>query len=287
MTEIFYSYVNRAGNRSLTVFLPGESKAHAVDSTHPNFEAVLNAVRKNDVQGVRDNLSLDEVYKRELSAIGNGFDYANGRVTYNGEAVSDRLNEVIVSVISSEGNVAPFARFAARLAANPSRHSRESLFGWIDKWGINLDADGNMVAYKGVMLAQNGDYVSITQGAGIVNGVPAHGNLRNNVGDIVEVPRRDVDDNINVHCSYGLHAGTYRYASGFARGVLLSVKIDPADVVSVPNDGYEKVRVCRYQVLSTVEGQWTKTAVWNGYDDPYAYLDDVFDDDFTDEWLDN
>lgn len=284
---MFYNYVNNGGNKSLTVFFPGASTPTTVDGTHPNFQTVLDGVRRGDTAAVRQSLNLDEVYKRELTAIGSGFDYVDGRVTYNGEPVSDRLNEVIVSVLISEGNVAPFAKFAARLAANPSRHSRESLFGWIDKWGINIDADGHMIAYKGVTTNPEGDNVSITAGKGIVNGVACEGNLRNNPGDVVEVERRDVDDNINRHCSYGLHAGTYNYASGFARGVLLSVKIDPADVVSVPNDGYEKVRVCKYVVLSSVEGEWTKGAVWSGYDDPYDYLDDIFDDDFEDEWLDS
>lgn len=285
MANILYNYVNNNGRKSITVFLPGDSKPVIVDGSHVNFEAVLAAVRADDAGTLREVLDLDRVYRDTLGAIGSGFTYNDGQVYYDGDPVTPRLNQVIIDVIRSEGNVRPFALFAERLAQNPSRHSRESLFGWINNHGINIDKDGYMIAYKGVRL-DGSDYVSITAGKGIVNGVPHEGHLRNNVGDVVEVPRRDVDDNINVHCSYGLHAGTYNYASNFARGVLLSVKIDPADVVSVPNDGYEKVRVCKYVVLSTVEGEWTKGAVWSGYEDPYAYLDDLLDDDFADEFLD-
>ncbi len=277
-----YRYLNKNGRRTLAVIVDG--RPVVVDDSHTNFTVALAAVKAGDETAVREALDLDAVYRNALAAVGNGFTYEAGNVYFDGEPVSGRLNEMIVSTIRSEGDVTPFARFAQRLAANPSRNSRESLFGWIDKWGINIDRDGYLVAYKGVTTDANGDYVSITHGKGIVNGVPAEGALRNNIGDTVEVPRRDVDDNINVHCSYGLHAGTYNYASGFARGVLLTVKIDPADVVSVPNDGYEKIRCSKYVVIATAEGEWTNGTVWDGVEgiDPLDIYLNGDDDDFLD-----
>lgn len=279
-----FSYSNSGTSRSVAVtFDPNEGgKTYVIDGSHANFQAVLDAVRANDVTATREALDLDSAIRNALADVNAGFAYADRVITFEGEPVSERLAAVILDILSQEGNVKPFANFAARLYANPSKHSRDSLFGWINKHGINIDADGNMIAYKGVKVAENGDYVSITAGPGYVNGEATNGHLRNNVGDVVSIDRRVVDDNINRHCSSGLHAGTYNYASGFAKGVLLTVKIDPADVVSVPNDGYEKVRVSRYEVIATVEGEWTRSVVWDGSE--YDYLDDDFsgEDDFLD-----
>jgi hypothetical protein len=58
-----------------------------------------------------------------------------------------------------------------------------------------------------------------------------------------------VDDDSSKDCSYGLHVGTYEYASMFAP-VLTEVKFDPADIVSVPDYDTNKVRVCRYTVIA-------------------------------------
>lgn len=277
-----YRYLNKNGQRTLALVVDGQ--VHIVQDSDTNFEWVLNSLRAGDDEAVRDALDLDAVYRDALAAIGNGFTYEAGTVSYEGRPVSDRLNAMIVDTIRSEGDVTPFANFAKRLAANPSYTARESLFGWIEKWGINIDRDGYLIAYKGVTVNANGDYVSITTGQGIVNGVPVSGHLRNNVGDVVEMPRPDVNDNINVHCAQGLHAGTYGYASGFARGALLTVKIDPADVVSVPNDGYQKIRCSKYVVIATAEGEWTASTVWDGVEgiDPLDISLDGDDDDFLD-----
>lgn len=283
MTQIRHRYVNNGGSQSLGVIVDG--RLHVIDNTNVKFSAALAAVRAGDSAALRDALDLDALFRNALTEVSNGFGYENGVITYEGVEVSGKLADMIRSTIQSEGDVRPFANFARRLAENPSYNSRKALFGWIDKWGINIDRDGNLVAYKGVMVDDNGDYVSITAGKGVVNGVPAEGNLRNNIGDVVEVNRAEVDDNINVHCSYGLHAGTYRYASGFARGVLLTVKIDPADVVSVPNDGYEKIRCSKYVVIASVEGEFTEGTVWNGMlsTDPLDFVGvDPDDDDFLD-----
>ena len=50
----------------------------------------------------------------------------------------------------------------------------------------------------------------------------------------------------------GFHAGSLDYAEGFGRGGnLMIVEINPADVVSVPNDSdCQKLRTCKYKVVS-------------------------------------
>jgi hypothetical protein len=278
-----YTYTNNNGVRQITVVLPGLDVV-TVDDTHANFSLVLNAARAGDEAKVYDYLDLDAAYRDALANVGNDFAYENKVVTYKGEPVSDALNKVIIDVLVQKGDVTSFARFAERIAANPSYNSRKATFDWIQRHGLTINEDGWIIAYKGVTAADNGDYVSITHGEGAVNGVDANGALRNNVGDVVTVPRHKVDDNINTHCSFGLHAGTFSYASGFARGVLLTVKIDPADVVSIPNDGH-KIRCCRYEVLATTETAWTASVVWDGVSEDNIDADwsDDQDDDYWGE----
>ena len=77
----------------------------------------------------------------------------------------------------------------------------------------------------------------------------------NSPGQILSMPRRDVDDNRERTCSYGFHAAAYSYARNFmGGGRLIAVKINPADVVSVPSDyNNQKLRTCRYEVMFEVE----------------------------------
>ena len=277
-----YSYSNDGGHRQITVVLNG--RPHIVDDSHANFGAVLNACRAGDEALAISYLNLDNLYATALAEVGNGFGYADGTVTYDGEPVSDNLSAAISSVLAEKGDVRPFANFAARIAANPGFRSRNALFAWVQRHGLNIDEDGYVIAYKGVTASDTGDYVSISHGYGVVNGeVVEHGALRNNVGDVVEVPRHKVDDDPNTHCSFGLHAGTYSYANNFKRGVLLTVKIDPADVVSVPHDGH-KIRCSKYVVVAVTETEWTASVVWDG--NPNAVASDWNDDQRINYWSD-
>lgn len=275
-----YSYTNDGAHRQITVVLNG--RPVIVDDSHANFGAVLNACRAGDEARAKSYLNLDALYVNALAEVGAGFGYVDGQVTYDGEPVSANLSAAISAVLAEKGDVKPFANFAARLHNNPGFRSRNSLFAWIERHGLNLDNDGFLIAYKGVTSSDEGDYVSIHQGYGIVNGeVVEYGSLRNNVGDVVEVPRHKVDDDPRSHCSFGLHAGTHQYASSFARGVLLTVKIDPADVVSVPSDAH-KIRCCKYEVVAVTESEWTASVVWDG--NPDAVASDWNDDQSPDYW---
>jgi len=65
--------------------------------------------------------------------------------------------------------------------------------------------------------------------------------------------RSEVDDNANNRCSHGYHVGALGYAGpgGWynSRGDrVLICKVNPADVVSVPNDhSFQKLRCCYYE----------------------------------------
>ena len=104
-----------------------------------------------------------------------------------------------------------------------------------------LTPEGNFLAYKGVNMDFTDKY---------------SGQHDNSVGQVLEMRRNGVCDDLNKGCSAGFHAGSYEYAKGWAGGggQLMVVEIDPADVVSVPNDcSFQKLRTSKYKVVAIHE----------------------------------
>ena len=91
--------------------------------------------------------------------------------------------------------------------------------------------------------------------------------------------RRRVSDNCNEGCASGLHVGTYEYANDWAGsgGVVLLVKFDPADIVSVPTDcAYSKMRVSKYTVVAIAREQLEEE----------VYMEDEYEDDYYETEVD-
>lgn len=265
--------------RSLTFYVNG-TLYHA-DGSHPNFQAIAEAVRDNDGEAAIEHLNTIATLDEQLRDAAPGFAIEGSQITYAGNPISATLSERISGILRENGNLGPFIKFAERLENNVSRHSREQLFTWIDRHGVEIDPDGYMIAYKGVRP----DYGSISSGPGIVNGIRTEGHLSNKVGNIVEIERRYVDDNPNAACSTGLHAGTWEYASTFGHGPTMTVRIDPADVVSVPHDcNAQKIRTSKYVVVGEAAIKWEKTATWDGTQDWDGFYDDYSEQDYDEDF---
>jgi hypothetical protein len=110
--------------------------------------------------------------------------------------------------------------------------------------------------------------------------------------------RAKVDDNRSVGCSQGLHAGALNYVAGYgsldAGDKIVIVKINPKDVVSVPNDcNCEKLRTCRYEVVAEYKDDWRSKidrgeSGWNSplYSSNGGEYDEDDDCDYDDSYLD-
>ena len=116
------------------------------------------------------------------------------------------------------------------------------LFAFLDKNRQAVTTDGDFIAYKRV----RSDFKDIHSGT-----------FDNTPGTVVQMERNMVDDEPTRTCSNGLHVANWDYACnqfGGGEGVMLAVKVNPADVVSVPIDyNQSKMRVCKYEVLEVVE----------------------------------
>jgi hypothetical protein len=185
----------------------------------------------------------------------------------------------------------PMLRFLERLFKNPSYRAINELYTFLSHQFLPITSDGCFLAYKYIIRYSGSETVD-KNGNSLKEGdfVDCHTgkSYRNNIGDRPTMPRHQVDDNFNQGCSAGLHVGSKEYSG--QRSNSLICKVDPADVVSVPNDcNCQKVRTCSYHVVGLFEKE-LDPHVSDEYeeDDDYYEEDEdediVFDEDEDVDW---
>jgi len=243
------------------------------DDTHPYFDAILQGVRSGD-SGVAELFDLAKAAGEKFTALTDRVSVKGGTLYLDGDPVHDALAGQVVRFIE-EGveDWKPLVAFFENTQANPNEHSREQLFNWLAREEFSITADGLIVGYKGVRKTDAG-YESIHSGRAVVNGEEKSGRIPNGIGDVIEMPRSQVQFDPSIGCHTGLHVGNFDYANGFAQGALLEVTVNPRDVVSVPSDcSAQKMRVCRYTVVGLIEQK---------YEQPLR----VYDQEVEDVWGD-
>ena len=168
--------------------------------------------------------------------------YGAGNVSIQGEKLfwkNEELNGALavrmVTMLQEGFDVTPFVLFMENLYQNPSKRAVDELYGFLEKNSLPLTPDGHFLAYKKV----RDDFLDCHTGT-----------MDNSVGKVVEMERNRVDDNKDNTCSTGLHFCGMSYLSSFSGARTVIVKVNPADVVSIPSDyNGAKGRACRYEVI--------------------------------------
>ena len=191
---------------------------------------------------------LDSIHGKD------GFEVVGDLVYYKGSVLPTALITKVKSIIRDGLPLEHFEKFWINLDKNPSASSVSELVQFLEYKELPITEDGCFLAYKGV----NSDYWSKSGNTNtkVLKGtVDSAGRIYNGIGELLEVSRRDVDDNRDNHCSFGLHVGSLKYASDFGSGGrVVIVKVNPKDVVSVPTDyDCQKCRVTSYEVVSDFE----------------------------------
>lgn len=237
-----YQMVTSNGQTNLTAFLNGIPRT--ITTAHPRFEKVLDLLESGaSVEDVQ--MAFDVTVELDTNLKG-AVEIRNGQLYFDNAPLHSKLSDHILQLFhEKDPKWQHLVEFLKNLMLNPSGASRDHLYAWLNNANLTILPGGEFIAYKGVRE----DGTSVSKGPGVVNGIPMDGHLPNDVGNIVEMRRESVDDNRHVACSVGLHVGNFRYASNFGKR-LLTVAVNPRDVVSVPVDSNgEKMRVCRYRVL--------------------------------------
>lgn len=246
--------------QGMTVVLPG-GKVTMMSKTDSSYEFALDAYRKNDLAKL-ESLMLPKQAIKKFSHGSLEFG-EDGEVTFNGKRVE---NYAITKIKEMQGAGLPWkplANFLERLLSNPSFRAVNELYKFLETENLPITEDGHFLAYKRV----RDDWLDFHTGK-----------ILNKIGEFVTEPRNEVDDNPNHGCSKGLHAGALSYVRSFhSGGHLLIVKIDPADVVSVPNEDVRKLRTWRYFVVSEMEDVLDKSPLYTSSAQP-VYKAEVVED---------
>lgn len=219
-------------------------------------------LEKFDLPEAEQDAAIREVIqKTSPNAEKNGFKISPESVSYLGEELPQSLADKVRAIHEEGLPLSLFEKFWQNLQLNPSSSSVRELYEFLEYKELPLTEDGCFLAYKG--LDSNFWSISGNKETKVISGeVNSSGNIFNGVGEKIEVRRWDVDDNRANHCSFGLHVGSLDYARGFSQGTVVVVKINPKDVVSVPNDcNCQKCRVSAYEVVSIFEQEITAPVV--------------------------
>lgn len=287
-----FSLVGTEDGQNITVFVNGE--VHVAHSSHPNFDRILEGVFDGD-ESVVDLFDVAQAAATRFERLTERVTTANGKLYLDGVEVNNSLSNQVVRFLK-EGveDWVPLVNFFENVQSNPNEHSREQLYDWLNATGgFTITEEGWIIGYKGVKRTEDG-FTSVFTGKAIVNGEVHEGHIPNFPGAVVTMPRDEVIFDPAVGCHQGLHVGTYEYAENFAKGALLEVHVNPRDVVSVPTEnGWAKMRVCRYSVVDTIDAPHTVAVVYDSYglddNDPYCdgcgeYEDDCYCN--LDDWGD-
>lgn len=273
------------GEQSCTVFVGSELLQ--VDRTSPNWEQIKQAIRDEDADRIRYLMKPITALEDAIGASAEAqarrqvtVEIQQGKVFFDGYAVHNELTRRMLDIVQEGLDVENWIAFAQNLYANPLESAREEIFDFLSKCNMPITDDGHFLAYKRVRH----DYRDVHSGT-----------YDNSVGQVVEMPRSEVDPNRHNLCSRGLHFCSKDYLPNFSPGGrVMVVKINPADVVAIPTDyNNAKGRTWRYEVVGEIEEAKIEGQTWRpvdsyGYDtdddqwaDPDADDDDTWDDDLA------
>jgi hypothetical protein len=208
-----------------------------------------------------------EIRLKSLYAKYEGIEVKDGNLYVFDEPVHSTLATRVLSFLEAGLDCVHLFKFILKLNLNPSKRAVDELYTFLEHRALPITDNGNFLAYKAVREDYTDKYT---------------GKFINTIDAVLEMPRNKVDDDKNIGCSYGFHAGTVEYAKDFMgrEGHLMIVEINPADVVSIPTDcQFQKLRTCKYKVVGEYEIDLT--------DPLYASRFETDQDDDVDLWGDD
>lgn len=224
-------------NSSVTCVYNG--KSYTMHSTNANFKQVVSALKRGDGALAVKLFDIKEAISQFTK---NVVKIVNGQVMYNGEVVHNTVCDRILSHMREGKSARPLIRFLEKLLKNTSYRVREQLYKFLEHENIPIAEDGDILAYKSVRPNWTDWWT---------------GTISNAIGQSPSMPRENVCDDPNIGCAAGLHSGSFTYSYDYNNSLgrhLIIVKINPSDVVSIPQDcSYRKMRCCKYTVVGEID----------------------------------
>ena len=238
---------------------------HTVSKSHIAYNKLLAAIKANDWDTVQDIIEP----KKAVINFGQGnIEIQGDQIFWKGREMHNALTKRMVAMIQEDFPVEPLVAFMENLMENPSKRAVNELYGFLEKNTLPITSDGCFLAYKKVRK----DYLDCYSGT-VLNKPAAYmtdedtetlkeaSGRKNEVAvevvdgvTVVSMERNLVDDDQNRTCSTGLHFCSKDYLSVFGGERIVILKINPRDVVSIPNDyNNSKGRCARYEIVDEID----------------------------------
>ena len=282
-----------ATETTITVILNGKTRTIHVRTKQQRNEVIKALeIYKSSAQTAEDLLQL-EVFLTPIKRIGLSTDnrleldaeqkrlYLKGTETPIEPGLSDKILDFLDHGLSIE----PLIKFWESCLRNPHFVAVTELFHFLEKNHLPITDDGAFLGYKklnfvgGVDLPEEfGElFVDPTGTVRYLNGQAADmetaykylsfiseannpmmkdvysGRIKQKIGEVVSIDRVKFNEEERRNaCGYGLHVGAFSYS--FSGNVRVLVKVFPEDVIAC-NPNEEKLRTCKYQIVSFVDEQ--------------------------------
>ncbi len=253
-----------------------------IDNSNPKFTEILQLCKDGKyaeaaaLATIKDQ--INQTFDGDIRVVG-------GEVIYDGKPLHNVMCERILDIMREGLDATGLVKFLENLMQNPSYTAVQELYLFLEANQIPITEDGHFLAWKKVRN----------------NWKDIHSNsVDYSVGATPSMKRNEVDPDRDRTCSNGLHCAGWSYLPHFGSNGdsdrIVIVKVNPADVIAVPND-YDnaKMRVCRMEVLReytdrkveaeefshsvvSSDGRSFEEGYRQGYDDAMAEFDDDWDE---------
>lgn len=209
----------------------------SIDNSNPKFNQIFQLCKEGKYADAASIATIKQQINRTFD--GTGVSVVGGEVLFNGDKIHNVICDRILSIIRDELDPSALVKFLENVLKNPSYTAVQELYLFLEHNRIPITEDGCFLAWKKIRK----DWKDIYSGK-----------VDYSIGAKPQMPRNQVDEDRNRTCSRGLHVAGWDYlphfgCSGDSDRVVI-VKVNPADVVSVPSDyNNAKMRVTTMEVL--------------------------------------
>ena len=256
-----YPYIVQGSNITVVI----GTTPHTVTKSHIAYNKLLAAIKSDDWTTVQDIIEP----KKAVINFGQGnIEIQGDKIFWKGREMHNALTKRMVTMIQEDFPVEPLVAFMENLMENPSKRAVNELYGFLEKNTLPITSDGCFLAYKKVrqdyldchsktVLNKPAAYLTDEDNAKLTEAAGRKDEVTVEVVDgvtVVSMERNAVDDDQNRTCSTGLHFCSKDYLSHFGGDRIVILKINPRDVVSIPNDYNDsKGRACRYEIVDEID----------------------------------
>lgn len=249
------AYITNGASLTITVIeQDGACSNFTISKENTSFEAAKTALTDKNIDALLSAVRPIHAVEKVVATFGE-VRIENDNVWYGDNILHGVIVDRILEFAREGFDYAPLVAFLDNLLQNPSKTAIDELYKFMESstTPMPITEDGYFLAYKKV----RSDFKDLYSGT-----------VDYSVGSIPEMKRSDVNDNRQVTCADGLHFCALSYLEHYWGGnyPVVIVKINPADVVSIPYDyNNAKGRACKMEVIGVHKKSQTESAWDKGY----------------------